>query len=97
MSDAKKLMQYEANKKSAGIAYLLWFLFGMFGVHRFYLGRSGSGAAILVLTLLSFFLSFVGIGFLTIFIPAIWVLIDIFLIHGMVHDYNNTLINMLNV
>jgi TM2 domain-containing membrane protein YozV len=97
MSDAKKLMQFEANKKSAGVAYLLWFLFGMFGVHRFYLGRSGSGAVILALTLISIFLSFVGIGFITMFIPTIWVLIDLFLIHGMVREYNNGLISMLSM
>lgn len=97
MSDAKKLMQYEANKKSAGVAYLLWFLFGMLGVHRFYMGRNGSGATILALTIISAFLIPVGIGVATVFIPAVWVFIDLFLINGMVHSYNNNLINMLNM
>ncbi len=34
---------YEAGRKSAGIAYLLWFFLGTFGVHRFYLKRTTSG------------------------------------------------------
>lgn len=29
--------------KSKTIAYLLWFFLGLFGVHRFYLGKIGSG------------------------------------------------------
>ena len=83
MSDAAKMMQYDANKKSVGIAYLLWFFLGMFGAHRFYLGRTTSAVIILVLTIVSIFLTFVGIGLITILIPSIWVLIDIFLIPGM--------------
>lgn len=97
MSEARKMMQFEANKKSTGIAYLLWFFLGMLGVHRFYLGRSGSGAVILVLSIVSFFLSFVGIGIFLFVIPAIWVLVDVFLIPGMAREYNNQLINNLGV
>ena len=41
-TETRKLMQFEANKKSVGVAYLLWAFFGGFGAHRFYLGRSGS-------------------------------------------------------
>ncbi|MBI5403318.1 MAG: NINE protein [Ignavibacteriae bacterium] len=29
--------------KSKGIAYLLWFFLGTFGVHKFYLGKIGVG------------------------------------------------------
>jgi TM2 domain-containing membrane protein YozV len=95
-SDVKKMMQFEANKKSTGVAYLLWFLFGMLGVHRFYLGYNGSGAAILILTLFSILLSFVGIGLVLIFIPIIWVFIDLFLIPGMAREYNNRLIGLIH-
>lgn len=90
-------MQFEANKKSVGVAYLLWFFFGGFGAHRFYLGRSGSGAVILLLTLGSLLLAFVGIGFVTAIIPAIWVFIDVFLIPGMARSYNSDLANRLSM
>lgn len=33
---------YEAGRKSMGVAYLLWFFLGTFGVHRFYLRRRTS-------------------------------------------------------
>lgn len=34
--------------KSKGIAYLLWFFFGLLGIHRFYLGKVGSGVVYLL-------------------------------------------------
>ncbi len=89
------MMEYDANKKSAGIAYLLWFFVGMLGAHRFYLAAPGTGAAILILTLVATFLSFVLVGFVLLLIPSIWVLVDAFLIPGMVRNYNNELITQL--
>lgn len=57
-----------------GTAYLLWFFstFGMFGVHRFYLGKPVSG------TLYFFTFGFLGIG----------QLVDLFLIPEMVDSQN---------
>jgi TM2 domain-containing membrane protein YozV len=83
--------------KNAGIACALWFFFGMLGAHRFYAGRIGSGATILTLTILSAILTVVFVGFVLIVVPAIWVLIDAFLIPGMVRDYNNRLIERLKL
>ena len=91
MSDAQTMMLYDANKKSAGLAYLLWFFLGMFGAHRFYLGHTGTGAAILVLTIASILLSAVVVGLVLIVIPAVWVLVDALLIPGMVRAHNNNL------
>ena len=95
--DVNKMMQYDANKKSVGIAYLLWFFFGMLGVHRFYLSQTGTGLAILLLTLGSGLLMFVGIGLITIWIPIIWVFIDIFLIPGMARQFNTALASRLGM
>jgi TM2 domain-containing membrane protein YozV len=52
---------------NVGLAYLFWFVGGMFGFHRFYLGRPGT--AILMLFTLG------GFG--------LWAFIDLFLIGGM--------------
>lgn len=59
--------------KSKLAAYLLWFFLGIFSMHRFYLGKVGSGILYLLTGQL------LGIG---------WV-VDLFLLSGMVDNYNN--------
>jgi len=56
--------------KELTVALFLSIFFGGFGVHRFYVGKIGSGIAMLLLTL-----SFIGI-----FISVIWILVDIIII-----------------
>lgn len=58
--------------RSTPVAYLLWFFFGLLGVHRFYLGRPISG----VIYLLTGGVFLIG-----------WIL-DIILIPGMVRITN---------
>lgn len=95
MSDMNAALRYDANKKSLLVAYLLWWFLGMFGAHRLYMGRIGSGVALLLISVFSFLLMVVLIGFVTIFISFIWWLIDAFLIPGMVRDWNNRLVDAL--
>ena len=97
MSDAAAMMQYDANKKSAGVAYLLWFFLGLFGAHRFYLGEMGTGAAMLAITLVSIPLMIVVVGFFTIGITGVWSLVDLFLIPGITRRYNSNLAMQLNM
>jgi TM2 domain-containing membrane protein YozV len=92
-SDVNRLMYFEANKKSAGVAYLLLFFLGGFGAHRFYLGRQGSAVAQIAILWGSIPLMLVFIGFLTIWITPIWLFIDLFLIPQMVSQHNNKLLN----
>src|SRR5262249_8489844 len=44
-NDTRVLMLYEANKKTALVAYILWFFLGLFGAHNFYLERTGVAVA----------------------------------------------------
>ncbi len=97
MSDVGKLMMFESNKKSVGAAFLLCFFLGMWGAHRFYLGQQGSAVAMLVITIVSFLLMFVLIGFLTIWITIIWQFVDLFLVSGLTQQYNNQLAARMNV
>lgn len=55
-----------ANDRNKYIAAILAFLFGTLGIHRFYLGRTGSGIVMLVLTC-----TIVGLA-----VTGIWALID---------------------
>lgn len=94
--DAQRTMLYDANKKSIGLAYALWFFLGTMGGHRFYAGRTGTAVAMLAITVASFLLMFVFVGFVTIFITAVWALVDAFLIPGWIRDHNNRLIASLS-
>jgi TM2 domain-containing membrane protein YozV len=57
---------------STATAYLLWLFLWFISAHRFYLGRPGTA----ILQILSYF---IAIGF-------IWLLIDAFLIPGMIRQ-----------
>ena len=89
--DAVRLMQYDASKKSAGLAYLLWFFLGGLGVHRFYLGQTGTGIVMAILFILSWATTFIVIGFFGLGIIAIWWIVDAFLIPGIAMRVNQDL------
>jgi TM2 domain-containing membrane protein YozV len=91
------MMRYDANEKSVGVAYVLWFFFGVIGPHRFYLKRTGTAFVMLIIFVVSAPLSFIGIGFIGLAIVGIWELVDAFLIPGLTRAYNNRLIARLNV
>jgi len=65
----------------------------MFGAHRFYLGKAGSGAAQLGLLLLGTVLSIIGVSLVLLFGLGVWVLVDALLIPGIVRQHNLTLID----
>lgn len=71
-------------RKSTTVAYLLWFFLGGVGAHRFYLGRPGSAVGMLALNFLGWPTLGIGLGFLLLGAFAIWWVVDVFLIPGMV-------------
>lgn len=79
-------MFYQANAKSVGVSYLLWLFLGGLGVHRFYLGRMGSGAAQMLLGLLGWLPLFLGWAVL-----GCWLIVDAFLIPGIARHENERL------
>ena len=70
--------------KSTGVAYLLWLFLGTIGGHRFYLGRTGTGALMLVLFVVGIITSVVGVGLFIVALVGLWALVDAILIPGMV-------------
>jgi TM2 domain-containing membrane protein YozV len=66
--------------KSKTVAYLLWFFFGLWGFHKFYLGKVGIG----ILYLFTFGLFFIG-----------W-FIDLFTLGTQVDTYNALLLGRTN-
>lgn len=89
--DTKDLMRFELEKKSAGVALLLCWLFGVFGVHRFYLRRS-HGLTMLLITLLSIPLCFVLIGFAGLIVTWIWMVVDLFQVSVWTKEHNTAVL-----
>ncbi|MEP6754462.1 MAG: TM2 domain-containing protein [Chthonomonadales bacterium] len=75
--------------KNRWVAGLLAIFFGIFGVHRFYLGYSGIGTVQLLMCLLSPFTCFISLA-----VVIIWSFIDgiICFAGGMTDSYGNPLI-----
>jgi TM2 domain-containing membrane protein YozV len=82
--------QYDIEKKSPVVAYVLWFFLGYVGAHRFYLGRPLSGFLMLALSAITLVLSLVSFGFLAFLwvVVGLWWLIDAVLIPGIVGSRN---------
>lgn len=91
MTDSVQLMRYDANKRSDVVAYLLWFFLGLFGAHRFYFNQYLSGAVLFIITLSSIVLMFLLVGYITIWVPILWWIVDFFFIARNVRKYNDVL------
>lgn len=77
--------------KSPLLAYLLLIFVGGLGIHRFYLGRTGSGVAMLLLLILGAVTLPIGAGLILLLALGIWMLADLFLIPGMVNQQRDLL------
>ena len=86
--------RYQNARKSVGVAYLLWFLAGWFGAHRFYAGAGETGAAFLVLFVFGIGAVAAGSawGFALLLAWFVWFIADLFLIPGMIEAYNDKLL-----
>ena len=79
--------------KSRLATTLFAFFLGQFGAHRFYIGKTGSAIAMLVLTILGWATFWFLLGFLFLGIVWVWNLIDfVFAVAGMMKDSNGLLI-----
>lgn len=88
--DLNQYMEYQEERKSLAVAYILWGILGPLGGHRFYLCAIPSGCVQLILSL-----TIVGL-----FVTVIWWVLDAFLLPGIAKKVNReifTEITMLNV
>lgn len=75
--------------KSAGVAYLLLIFFGGFGAHRFYLGKTGSAIAMLIMFILGWLTLALVVGAALLVIVGLWCLVDLFLIPGIIQQHKD--------
>jgi TM2 domain-containing membrane protein YozV len=72
------------SSKSRSVAFLLSTFLGIFGAHRFYVGKGGSGATMLILSITVFGMVITGL----------WNLLDwILIIGGSFRDAEGKLVN----
>jgi TM2 domain-containing membrane protein YozV len=83
-----RLSSGEGRRRSTGLAYLIWVGSGLFGVHRLYLGRWMSAAAMAGITLVSLALVQSGLGLLGFAATGAWALADLVLIPEMAREWN---------
>jgi len=76
--------------KDVGIAYIFLLLLGGFAAHRFYVGRTGSAVALLVLFLAGWTLVAVAVGVVLLVAAYIWMIVDLFLLPSLVREANAT-------
>jgi TM2 domain-containing membrane protein YozV len=93
---ARDMMMYDAQKKSVGVAYLLWFFVGYLGGHRFYVGKTGTAIIQLLLSIVGACTAMFGIGLFVIGCVGLWILIDAFLLPGIVRSHNVSLASRLS-
>jgi TM2 domain-containing membrane protein YozV len=76
-----------SEKSRLAAVLLVWFL-GSLGVHRFYIGKAGTGFAILILGVVGWVTTWIwGLGFIFLVVAGIWVFIDfIMIIFGVMKD-----------
>jgi TM2 domain-containing membrane protein YozV len=84
-ADTRALLLYDANKTNPVVTYILIFTIGFLGGHNFYLGRTGIAITQLILT-------FTLVGLL---VTLVWVIVDAFLVPGIVRRQNNALASQL--
>jgi TM2 domain-containing membrane protein YozV len=88
---------FNGQKKSAGVAYLLWFFLSPLWAHRIYLGMAKSAVWMMFLVIFGFISMFsdapnkMTTGLLAVIGATIWLFADLFRINGWVTQHNDRL------
>ena len=88
MQENSRTLSIQVEGKNMVIAYVLWWFLGWAGIHRFYLGKTKSGAIQLGLFILGWATVVVFIGFVFLGVLGIWWLLDAYYVQKYVSEYN---------
>jgi TM2 domain-containing membrane protein YozV len=82
------VLKARQGRRSIGLAYALCLLGGLFGLHRFYLGRDLAASGMAMITLVSLPLIGSGLGLLGFVVSGTWAISDLVLIPAMAREAN---------
>lgn len=85
--DTLQIERLKQSQKSILVAYLLWWFFGIFGGHRFYMGKKHA-VTMLVITIIGFLTAVLIVGWFLLLAMCIMAIIDAFKIPNWVKEYN---------
>lgn len=88
MSEQSVSVKVNMEGKNIIIAYLLWWFLGWAGAHRFYLGRTSTGFAQLMLSIMGATTFIFIIGYLLLVIVGVWWMFDAYFTYKMVQEEN---------
>lgn len=90
-NEEKLLVSSEMNRRGKNmlLAYILLIFLGTLGIHRFYIGKTGSAIAILILTMVGWITAVFVVGFVFIAISGVWAFVDLFLVPKMIEETNS--------
>lgn len=90
-NEEKLLVSSEMNRRGKNmlLAYILLIFLGTLGIHRFYIGKTGSAIAMLILTLVGWITAILIVGFVFVGISAVWAFVDLFLVPKMIEEANS--------
>ncbi len=91
MGDQSVSVQMNLQGKNILVAYLLWWFLGWLGVHRFYLGRVGTGLAQLLLFIIGWVTLIILIGYVLLIVWLVWWALDAYFTYIMVAEENQKL------
>ena len=77
-----------APRKEMSSAYLLLIFLGGLGIHRFYLNRTGSAVAMLLMSIVGWSTSLFIVGWFFVAAVWVWMIVDLFLVPSMVREHN---------
>jgi TM2 domain-containing membrane protein YozV len=94
--EQSRALEYEAQRKSVLVAYLLWFFLWFLAGHRFYAGKPLSAVIQLLLHAIGWATTAILIGWIPLALWAVWWVVDALLIPGWIRDRNMQIVRSLS-
>jgi TM2 domain-containing membrane protein YozV len=93
---SRSVLEYEAQRKSVMVAYVLWFFLWFVAGHRFYAGKPLSAILQLLLHAIGWATAWLLFGYIFLAVWGVWWVIDALLIPGWIRDRNMQIVRSIS-